>query len=158
MSAYFPEPRLSQMREHMTRFARSFGIEELGQPSHLSNTKRALAVAEYARDQGKLTEYRHAAMQAYWKGGNSLQTDDELRAVAVQAGLNGDAAVAAAEDPKYRERVAQLSEEGRRVGVSGIPTFFIGQFPVVGCQPYQTLAMVAERAGAKKRTAPPPQG
>lgn len=148
---YFPEPRLSQMRAHIKKFAAGFGIHDFESASRLSNTQRALAIAEYARDEGRLSEYRHAAMQGYWREKNGLETDAELRAVAERAGLDPDRAIAAADDPKYRDRVQQLSAEGRRAGVTGIPTFFIGQYPVVGCQTYETLAMVAERAGAKRR-------
>ena len=36
-----------------------------------------------------------------------------------------------------------------------VPTFFIGDEEVVGCQPYEVLAAAAERAGAKRRVPPP---
>jgi len=38
------------------------------------------------------------------------------------------------------------------MGVTGIPTFVIGDRGVVGCQPYDVLARFAESAGARKRT------
>jgi protein-disulfide isomerase len=37
--------------------------------------------------------------------------------------------------------------------VTGIPTFFIGDEVVVGCQPFETLAAAVERAGGIERRA-----
>ena len=38
------------------------------------------------------------------------------------------------------------------MGVTGIPTFVIGDRGVVGCQPNDVLARFAESAGARKRS------
>src|SRR5687767_13806631 len=64
---YFPEPRFSMMRRHLRQYSASMGLEPLDPAPRLSNTRRLLTVAEYARDQGKLTEYRHAALHVYWR-------------------------------------------------------------------------------------------
>lgn len=53
--------------------------------------------------------------------------------------------------PEYQARVDALRAEGHAVGVSGIPTSFIGNHRVVGCQPYEVFAEAARRAGAKPR-------
>ena len=151
LTRLFPESRREMMKEHMRRFSAGFGLEPLETGDWLSNTRRALAIAEYARDQGKLDGFRHAAMHAYWRDHRELESDQTLREVAQEAGLDPDAAIKAADDPSYQSRVDQLSEEGRNRGVTGIPTFFIGPLRIVGCQPYEVLAEAVRRAGAKPR-------
>lgn len=151
---YFPEPRASQMREHLRQFSASFGLEPLESGERLSNTRRALAIAEYARDQGKLDAWRNAAMHAYWREHRELESDGVLQELAQRVGLDPKAAISAADDPQYQSRVDELSAEGRRRGVTGIPSFFIGPYFVVGCQPYEVLEEAVRRAGGLPRTKP----
>ena len=146
-----PRDRLEPMRAHMRQFAARFGIDDMAMPEHLPNTRRALAMAEFARDQGRLDAFRDAAMEAHWTRGENLERDDDLRAVASRAGLNPTDALQAADAAPYRERVDALRAEAHAAGVTGIPTFFFGVEKVVGCQPYEELAAAARRAGAPAR-------
>ena len=154
LTALFPAARLPAVKEHMKQFAARFGVTGIVHPERLPNTRRVLAVAEYARVQGKLEEFRRAGMEAHWRHGNGLESDDDLRAIAESVGLPGADAVAAAEDPRYVAEVDRKLAEAAQHGVTGIPTFFIGDEAVVGCQPYEVLAAAAERAGARRRVRP----
>ncbi len=178
LAQVFGPARARQMREYMRQFAASFGITDMGQPTHMPNTRRALAAAEYARDQGLLTEFRHRAMDAYWREARDLEDPAAIASVASAAGLDGAAAAAAMDASPYLARVDAMRAEATRAGVTGIPTFFFGSVPpddvtaplsrdnargasgrsplpipdvVVGCQPYPLLAAAAERAGAQRR-------
>jgi len=55
-------------------------------------------------------------------------------------------------DERYLARIDEKRAEVEEMGVTGIPTFVIGDRGVVGCQPYDVLARFAESAGARKRT------
>ncbi len=90
-------------------------------------------------------------MNAHWREGQDLEDDGILGDLARWAGLDPGEAVAAASDPAYRARVDAMGEEAARAGVTGIPTFFIGDGKVVGCQPYEAIAAEAEAAGARRR-------
>ncbi len=149
----FSPARAQAMRSHVRQFAAQFGVLGLEPPSHLPNTRRALAIAEWARElgAGALDRFRAAAMRAHWRAGRDLERDDHLRAVASEAGLDADAALAAADEAKWQARVDGVRDEAHELGVTGVPTFFFGELPVVGCQPYERLARAAERAGAHKR-------
>jgi predicted DsbA family dithiol-disulfide isomerase len=142
----------------MDRFAAQFGITDMRHPSRLPNTRRVLAAAEFARDQGRLDAFREAAMDAYWRHGADLESDTVVRQVAAGVGLDSDGATEAMTDPTYLARVDAVRRESINAGVTGIPTFFIGGEVVVGCQPFETLATTVERAGGIKRrddSAPP---
>jgi predicted DsbA family dithiol-disulfide isomerase len=152
MSALVPPSQAAGMREYMRQFAARFGIADMESPDHLPNTRRALAIAEYARDQGRVEAFRHVAMDAHWRRGENLEDPDDLGEVAKRAGLDPDAAVRAMDDPAYQVRVDGLRAEAGRMGVTGIPTFFIGDAVVVGCQPFEVLAAAVRRAGARPKT------
>lgn len=121
---YFPAARAAGMRTYMEQFAARFGIHDMGSPERIPNTWRALAKAEFARDHGRLDEFRNVAMRAHWQQGKNLEDPVDLVAIARDAGLDPEAAVAACESPRYLERVDTLREEAHRMGVTGIPTFF----------------------------------
>lgn len=151
LSKLFPNTPLAAMHERTKRFGAQFGVLNFQPPDWLSNTKRALAIAEHARDLGKLEPFKKAAMEANWRQGKNLEHDADLAFVARAAGLDPEAALAAAADPDLLARVDERQAEARRNGVRGIPTFAFGDVQVVGCQPYEALAAAAERAGVKRR-------
>lgn len=117
----------------------------------MPNTRCALAIAEYAREQGKLLAFRDAAMHAHWREGKNLEDEEDLRALALRAGLDPEAAIQALGAEQYLQRVDAIREEASQIGVTGIPTLIIGRYGVVGCQPYEALVQAAERAGARRR-------
>lgn len=139
------------MREHMLKVAEHFGVTGMRPVERLSNTRRALALAEVARDLGRLDPFRDAAMDAYWKDGMDLESDEVLLEVSRRAGLPGDSLSRADHDAVFLQRVADAREEAEASGVRAIPTFVMAGYGVVGCQPYEVLEQLAERAGAARR-------
>ncbi len=143
-------PNAEAMLRSVRDFAERFGIDDLRAPARLANTRRALAVAERARDAGRLGAFRAAAFDAYWRRGADLEDPGALAGLAALAGLDPAAARDAVEDPALLSRVDAARERARAAGVTGIPTFDFGATRVVGCQPYEVLAAAARRAGAPR--------
>jgi predicted DsbA family dithiol-disulfide isomerase len=139
------------MAARLVAFADGFGVHGLARHDRIPNTRKALALAEFARDRGRLHPLRHAVMEAYWRGGRDIEDDGVLAGCAREAGLDAAEALAAILDPVYRARVDAMGAEAQRVGVTGIPTFVMGKHGVVGCQPYEVLASLAEAEGAARR-------
>ena len=135
----------------MKNFAATFGIEDMVSPEILPNTRRALALAEYAREMGKLDTFRALTMQARWKDDRDLENDGVLGDLAAASGLDPQQALTACDSPEYLARVDSLRAEAERMGITGIPTFIIGKARVVGCQPYQILANAVLQAGGSLR-------
>lgn len=145
-------PNAEAMLGYVKSFAAGFGIPDLRAPAHMSSTRRALAVAELARDRGKLDAFRAVAFDAYWRRGWGIETDDDLRWLAREAGLEPGVAVAAAAEPALLERVDGARRKAQAAGITGVPTFDFGDGGrVVGCQRYEVLADAARRAGARRR-------
>jgi predicted DsbA family dithiol-disulfide isomerase len=151
LSRLFPGVPLSALHERTRRFAAGFGVTGFTPPDVLVNTRRALALAELARERGPLEPFRAAAFEAHWRQGKNLEDDGDLGLVAIAAGLPADEALRAADDPALLARVDQRQAEAREAGVTGIPTFIIAGEEVVGCQPYEALADAATRAGVRRR-------
>jgi predicted DsbA family dithiol-disulfide isomerase len=118
----------------------------------MPNTRRALTIAEFARDQGHLDIFRKLTMDAHWKEGKDIEDDSVLENLAANAGLDSRKAILAADDPAYQERVKATRVEYKKLGVGGIPTFVIGNERIEGCRPYELLSKAAQQAGAISRT------
>ena len=144
----------SDMGSYIQKFAARFGINDMAQTTRLPNTRRALAMAEYARDQRKLTEFRSRTMNAHWQEGKDIEDTAILRSLVVGSGLDPEKALMAADDPAYLKRVDDTRHEFKKVGTGGIPTFIFGTEIVEGCAPYENLAAAARHAGAKPKSQP----
>jgi predicted DsbA family dithiol-disulfide isomerase len=151
LTTLFPGVDLRVLHERTQRFAASFGVVGFEPPNWLHNTRRALAVAERARDLDRLDEFRDAAFDAHWRRGKDLESTTDLAEIAASVGIDADVAVAAADDPELLSRVDARQTAARNAGVSGIPTFQLGSIRVTGCQPFEVLAEAARRAGASRR-------
>lgn len=149
------------MLRYVKEFAAGFGISDLRPPTRLASTRRALAVAQWAREAGRLEAFSAAAYDAYWRHGGGLESDEELAAIARRAGLDPAAAVAAASDPALLGLVDSARRTALAAGVTGIPTFVLAPTGsgagsrIVGCQRYEVLADAARRAGGRRRAAAP---
>lgn len=150
----FPGRDLAQMHAGTKSFAARFGVTDFQPPERLQNSRRALAIAEWARATGGLEPFRAVAFNAHWRQGKDLESDADLRDIAAAAGLAPDEALAAADDPAWLSGVDAKQADARAHGVTGVPTFFIGQQKIVGCQPYEVLAAAAERAGVPRAARP----
>ncbi len=153
LDEHFPPQRLAQMAAYMKNFAARFGISDFRQRETIPNTRRALALAEVARDEGKLDGFRSRAMDAHWRDGMNLEDDGDLHAIAREAGLSEDAVERSVSDPRFLDRVDAVRREAGEVGIEGIPTFVAGNLALSGCQTYEVLVDFATRAGAERRPA-----
>jgi len=151
-------PRARDAGARMAQFAASFGVTGMKHPARIPNTRRALAIAELARERGRLDELRRAAMEAHWREEKNLESDEDLAEIATRAALDPAEALSASRDPRYLDSIDAVRAEANELGITGIPTFVFGDLEaeplaVVGCQPYEVLARAAERAGAARRGA-----
>lgn len=138
------------MHEHLISFAHSFGVD-ITFTSRMPNTRRVLAMAEFARELGALDQFRELAMLAYWQSGEDLENEAVLRRIATDAGLNAGAALGASIDTRYQAKIDTVRAQSEAIGVTGIPTMIIGTERVVGCQPFKAISAACERAGARKK-------
>jgi predicted DsbA family dithiol-disulfide isomerase len=139
------------MAVQLRSFAEGFGITGMAERDRIPSTRKALALAEHARDRGRLHPLRTAVMEAHWRRGEDIEDPAVLAACARAAGLEPDRALAALAEPGILARVDAMGAEAHRAGVTGIPTLMVGERRVVGCQPYAVIAAAAEAGGARRR-------
>ena len=119
---------------------------------HPAATPAALA-AECADDQGKFWDYHNKIFDEQNKQGQgTIQFSvDDLKTWAVDIGLNTATFNSCLDSQKYKSEVEKDFQDGATAGVSGTPTFFIGNSrdgytAIVGAQPYAVIKQEIEDA------------
>jgi predicted DsbA family dithiol-disulfide isomerase len=128
-------------------------IEEAGftyapPPDRVSNSRGALQLAEFAREQGRHDEVHRALFHAYWSEGRDIGDRSVQRDVAAAAGLEADAALEAVQEDRFLERVQGSTGVAVESGVDGVPAWVIDRRVLVpGAQPHEVFASVLSQLG-----------
>ena len=128
-----------QAQEYLQSRARELGLE-MNTPPVIANSRRALLLAEYARDHDRFDAVNRALFAAYWVDGRNLADEAVLREIAAGAGLDADEALAAVERGDGGERVSAAMAEAAGAGITGTPSFIVAdRYLIVGAQPYEWM-------------------
>jgi predicted DsbA family dithiol-disulfide isomerase len=114
-------------------------------PGRTPNTLYALEATEYAQQHGKFLDFHHAAYKAFWEDRQDLGELEVLHKVAHEVGLDADEMVKSLEEKTYAETVMAQYQEALKYGISGIPTFLVGNLIFTGAQPYNIFKTAMER-------------
>ena len=114
-------------------------------PGRTPNTLYALEATEYAQQNGKFLEFHHAAYKTFWEDRQDLGELEVLHKVAHEVGLNADEMVKSLEEKTYAETVMGQYQEALQYGISGIPTFLVGNLLFTGAHPYNIFKSAMER-------------
>lgn len=108
-------------------------------PPKISNSRLALEIAEVAKEKGRFKEFHRAVFKAYWQESKDIGNREFLFDVAEKTGLSIEELKECLERGEARGKLREYLEEVRRYGITGVPTFMIGDKMVVGAQPYEVL-------------------
>jgi predicted DsbA family dithiol-disulfide isomerase len=89
---------------------------------------------------------RRAIFRAFFVENRDIGLPAVLAEVAREAGLDAARLRSALDSGQYTQRVADLEQVSRRLGVSAVPTIVIGGLGVQGVRPYSVLRQVLEEA------------
>jgi 2-hydroxychromene-2-carboxylate isomerase len=118
------------MLSDLARWAELYGVPfQMSSrfPLNTLRTQRALVAAGRLYGETAIPAYALALFQAYWADDRDVSADAELRALAVAAGLDGDAILQAIDEPGTKDALRLATEEAVQRGAFGAPTFFVGE-------------------------------
>ena len=114
-------------------------------PAVFTNSRAALLGCEYARAHGRGEEYEERIYRAYFVEGENIGDEKVLARCAGDAGLDASEFASALWSPRYDLRLKNNTLAANQRQVSGVPTFFIGEFSMVGAQNTDTTRMILKR-------------
>jgi len=131
--------------ERITAMADSVGFS-MKPPAVLTNSRAALAATEFARESGRDEALEERIYRAYFNDGENIGDASVVARLAGEAGLDAAEVADAIKSPKYEMRLKNNSLAANQRGVNGVPTFFIGEYPLVGAQRLDAMRAILKRA------------
>jgi predicted DsbA family dithiol-disulfide isomerase len=131
--------------ERISSMATEIGLT-MKPPSMLTNSHNALAATEYAITSGKGEEFEERVYRAYFEDGANIGDVEVLKTLGSDVGLDPAQIVEATASPKVQLRLKNNAMVAHQHNVSGVPTFFIGNYPLVGAQSENTMRKILARA------------
>ena len=146
LTELFPAADIGRMTKHLRAMGAPYGIG-FADFSLLSNSRNAHLAALYAEEQGAFAALHPLLFSAYFSHGQDIGDSDLLVQLGRDAGIAEDDLRAALRDQRYVDRLAQAQEEAIRLGVTGVPTCFIGgKERIVGAQPIEVFRKALKTA------------
>jgi predicted DsbA family dithiol-disulfide isomerase len=110
-----------------------------GQRSMTYNSRLAQELGKWAESQPGGEAIHDALFRAYFVDARNIGDIEELIKIAQSVGLPGDKAREVLEKRTHKAAVDADWEKSRHYGVTGVPTFVVGERGVVGAQPYEAI-------------------
>jgi predicted DsbA family dithiol-disulfide isomerase len=117
---------------------------QFNQRTHTYNSRLAQELAR------AFDNLRDPLYKAYFEDARNIGDIDVLVDVAQSAGIAAEDARRVVTERTHRAAVDSDWQEARRGGITGVPTFVVGNQKVVGAQPYEVLERFLVAAGGSR--------
>ncbi len=141
-----PAAQVQQMLAHVTGVASAAGLDYHFETVRPANTVKAHELLHFAKEQGRQHELKERLLAAHFVEGRHVGLIDELVELAVEAGLDADAAREALESERYLDAVRADQSQAAAYGINGVPFFVIdGKYGVSGAQPPEAFTQIVRQ-------------
>lgn len=141
-----PEERAKGMFKQVTETAEQAGVEINYDTAKLTNTLHAHRVFQYAKEQGKGTEFFKALYDAHFTNGEVLNDEDTLVRLSESVGLDGQAVRDIVNSDQYNQDVNVDISQASSLGIQGVPFFLVNdKYSISGAQPVELFQEALEK-------------
>jgi len=131
--------------QRITMMAAAEGLE-INAPTVFTSSRPGLAACEFAHEKGKAEEMEERIYRAYFVEGANIGDAALVARLGAEVGLDEKEVAEAIRSPRYDMRLKNNALAAHQRGVSGVPTFFIGEYPLVGAQSSEVMRQILQRA------------
>lgn len=129
-----------QMNANMVNMASQAGLSFDMDSIKPTNTFNAHQLIHLAKEEDKQDEMKEALLSAYFSNGKHLGNLETLVEIAGKVGIDKEKARNVLENNSYSNKVVKDVEEAHRLGVQGVPFFYINEkYGLSGAQPVETF-------------------
>ena len=139
---YDIEKMYAQMRARMQAEGLPYGKRTM-----TYNSRLAQELGAWADTQPGGEAIHDALFRAYFVDAKNIGDPEVLVEIAASVGLPAEQAREVLEKRTYKAVIDADWEKSHQYGVTGVPTFVIGNQGVVGAQPYEALEELVNQAG-----------
>jgi len=134
------QARHEQMKARMTAEGLPYGERTM-----TYNSRLAQELGKWADTQPGGEALHDAFFRAYFVDARDISNVDVMLEVVKSVGLSVEAAREVLEQRTFKDAVDADWKLSREYGITGVPTFVVGRYGVVGAQPYETLVDLVKK-------------
>ncbi|MBD3617321.1 MAG: DsbA family oxidoreductase [Gracilimonas sp.] len=140
-----------QMNANVVDMASSAGLDYHMDEVKPTNSFNAHQLIHLAKEVGRQNEMKEALLSAYFVEGKHIGKEEVLSDLAVSAGLDESKVREALQNNTYSDKVVQDIEEAHRIGVQGVPFFYINnKYGLSGAQPVQVFVEALSKIASEE--------
>ena len=143
---------IEQKNTHMKGLMDAEGLP-YGKRTHTYNSRKAQELAKWADTQANGSTIHDALFRAYFVDCLNVADKAVLLDVCQKLDLDVEAASQVIDGDAYGNAVDADWQKSRSYGVTGVPTYVVGQAGIVGAQPYEAIEQLLQQAGVAARGA-----
>ena len=121
-----------------------------GERTMTYNSRLSQELGKWADTQPGGEAFHDAMFRAYFVEARDISQAAVLLDIVERVGLSVDAAREVMEKRTFKEAVDADWTLSRQYGITGVPTFVVGRYGVVGAQPYEALEQLVRKARAEE--------
>lgn len=110
-----------------------------GNRTHTFNSRLAQELSKWGEKFSQSPMLNHKIFEAYFVHGQNLANDKLLVKLAGEVGLSKEEATKVLRNRSHKEEVDLDWLRSRQIGISGVPTFVLGQIGISGAQSFEIL-------------------
>jgi predicted DsbA family dithiol-disulfide isomerase len=114
-------------------------------PERWIDSDAALQGAELAREGRVFTAYHAGVFRAAFEDRRDIADIDVLAEIASGAGIDTARFAEGLRDRRMQRRIAEHKREADSVAAIGYPAFILGDYPLIGIQPIETMRLLFRR-------------
>lgn len=137
ISDYFANYDMGAAKKHLERFGSDVGIKMNNDT--LANSNLSLKANEFAKKHNKQDEFHIAIFKAYFEEARNIGNMEVLLEIAGSVGLDKEQMQNYLKSEEAERAIKKSSDEATEIGITGVPTFFIGDKMIVGAQSSKIL-------------------
>jgi len=123
-------------------------------PACWINSEPALMGSELARQAGVFELFHDSVFRGVFELGLDISNPDRLAEIAAAAGMDNKAFRQGIQGRLTASCLMKNKSEADRFSALGYPTFMLGEFPLIGIQPKETMRLLLARFLSQRRSAP----
>jgi predicted DsbA family dithiol-disulfide isomerase len=123
-------------------------------PERWIDSDAALMGSELAREAGLFDLFHDSVFRAAFELGLDISHPDRMAEIAAAAGMNVEAFRQAIQRRLTAPQLIENKNEADQFSALGYPTFMLGEFPLIGIQPKETMRLLLTRFLSQRRGTP----
>ncbi len=140
--------------DNMVQMAKESGLDYKMDTLILTNTFDAHRLTMFAKEHGLMAEMTERILHAYFTESKHIGDHETLANLAAEVGLDREAVKAMLASGDMTDAVRADEEEGRQIGVNGVPFYLINKkYALTGAQPTELFVQALQQVIAEDEAA-----